>query len=260
LSLPDITNNQLILLLGDGKGAFQTASITLGVSPMTLQVGDFNGDGKLDLVVTSGSGFLGNGNGSFQNPIQASSPGTASAILAGDFNNDNNVDLAALDPLDQLVVIFLGQGDGRLGRRVDYSLPASGGIAGAATADVNGDGKPDIVVAQFNQDGQAITGFLAVLPGNGDGTFQAPLSSQEPNIGISQMIAANFTADGKVDVATSDAGGQWRYQPRCGRWKWNVRNCGYFLYRRNGSQRASDHWRRFQQRREAGSGTRCFGF
>jgi hypothetical protein len=214
LVVTDMTNNQLILLLGDGKGAFQTASITLGVSPMTLQVGDFNGDGKLDLVVTSGSGFpstisilLGNGNGSFQNPIQASSPGTASAILAGDFNNDNNVDLAALDPLDQLVVIFLGQGDGRLGRCVDYSLPASGGIAGAATADVNGDGKPDIVVAQFNQDGQAITGFLAVLPGNGDGTFQAPLSSQEPNIGISQMIAANFTADGKVDVATSDAGG-----------------------------------------------------
>jgi hypothetical protein len=214
LIVTDLNSNRLILLLGDGKGAFKITATTLGASPVTVQVGDFNSDGKLDLVVTSGSGFpstisilLGDGNGNFQKPIEVSSPGIASAILAADFNNDNNLDVAALDPLDQLVVIFLGQGDGTLGERVDYSLPASGGIAGSATADVNGDGKSDVVVSQFNQNGQSITGFLAVLLGNGDGTFQTPLSSQEPNIGIFQMVAADFTGDGIVDVATSDVSG-----------------------------------------------------
>ena len=215
LVVTDLNNNRLILLLGDGKGTFTTTATRLDASPVTMQVGDFNGDGKLDLVVTSGSGFpstisilLGDGNGNFQNPIAVSSPGIPSAILAADFNNDNNLDVAALDSLDQLVVILLGQGDGRLGgQRVDYSLPSSGGIAGSATADVNGDGKSDVVVGQFNQNGQSITGFLTVLLGNGDGTFQAPLSSQEPNIGIFQLLAADFTGDGIVDVATSDVGG-----------------------------------------------------
>lgn len=202
-------NNDLVSLLGNGSGGFQSLSTSMSVSPMTVTVGDFNGDGKLDLAVGSGTGYpssisilLGNGNGTYQQPLAIAFTGTAALMAAGDFNNDNYSDLAAVDTIDNQVTIFLGSGSGSIGGYTDLTLPASGGIAGSA-ADFNGDGKLDVAVAQFNQNAQGITGFIAVLPGKGDGTFKQPVSTPVSNIGIGQMVVGDFNGDGKVDVATA---------------------------------------------------------
>ena len=199
-----------MILLGNGSGGFQSLSTDISIAPITVAVGDFDHNGKLDLAVGAGYGFpssililLGNGDGSFQQTISNGFSGPASQMAVGDFNNDNYLDLAVVATIDSAVVLFLGHGNGSIGGHVDLALPTSGGIAGAAAADFNGDGKLDVSVAQFDQNGQAITGFITVFPGNGDGTFQPLVSTQVPSIGIGQMVAGDFNGDGKVDIATA---------------------------------------------------------
>jgi len=207
-------SNELIVLLGDGAGNFQSKPVQLTQNGVTVQVADFNHDGKADFAVASGNGFpsgililLGNGDGTFQSPLISGFAGAPVALIAGDFNNDNNSDVAAIDAVDSLVTVLLGTGDGGLGRHHDFTLPASGGIAGADSADFNGDGKPDVAVAQFNQDMQGITGFVSVLSANGDGTFQSATTTQTPNIGIIQLLASDNNGDGRSDVVMNDVSG-----------------------------------------------------
>ena len=203
-------SDELVTLLGNGGGGFQMLSTFMSVSPITVAVGDFNHDGKLDLVVGTGNGYpssisilLGNGDGTYQAPRNNGFTGTALPLAIGDFNNDNHLDLAAVDDVNNQVTIFLGSGNGKFGGHMDVTLPASGGVAGSATADFNDDGKTDVAIAQFNQNNQGITGFIAVLRGNGNGTFKGPISTPVSNIGIGQMVAGDFTGNGKVDVATA---------------------------------------------------------
>ena len=118
-------------------------------------------------------------------------------------NNDGRLDLVLPDTTDNVVTIELGDGNGLFANRTDFTLPASRGVASAAVADMNGDGKLDSILIQFNQNNQDITGFISVLLGKGDGTFQTALTSQVPNIGIGDLVLGDFTGDGKLDIATS---------------------------------------------------------
>jgi hypothetical protein len=192
--------------LGNGDGTFQVGT---SVSPpsegpggrtvSSIIAGDFNGDGKSDVMQlmaqTEFNGwfavFLGNGNGTFLAPLVTflDSPCFNLCYAAsGDFNKDGKLDLAV--SVNGNIGIFLGNGDGTFQPEVNYA----GAGSYVAVADFNADGNPDIVMS----DGENVSVFL----GTGTGSFGAPITS--PVGGPANGLAiADFNGDGKPDLAVA---------------------------------------------------------
>ena len=193
-----------------------------GVDAQSVAVADVNGDGHPDLVVAntcidsncvngSVGVLLGNGNGTFQAPVSYNSGGVnADSIVLADVNGDGKLDvLVANDCVDSncaggSVGVLLGNGDGTFQAPVSYN---SGGeyAVSVAAADVNGDGKPDLLVVNiFNSAGNRTQGIVGVLMGNGDGTFQAPVSYNSGGVNASSIVVADVNGDGKPDLLVAN--------------------------------------------------------
>jgi Bacterial Ig-like domain (group 3)/FG-GAP-like repeat len=200
---------EVTILLGKGDGTFTEAgSFPTGSgsdSPYSVAVGDFNGDGKLDLVTADDQNnkvsiLLGNGDGTFQ-PHASYPTGTDSwKVVTGDFNRDGLLDVAVAGA--DGVSVLLGKGDGTLRAAVLYPFNPGGISHYMLTADLNGDGKLDFVVANTK-------GIVGVMMGNGDGTFKAPVTySTGGNPGCCTAVAAaDFRGVGILDLAVTNYGG-----------------------------------------------------
>jgi hypothetical protein len=166
----------------------------------SLVAGDFNGDGKLDLAVSTGatlSILLGNGDGTFNVSTFSTTAQFVGTLVAGDFNNDGKLDLAFPDPYNNLLHLLLGNGDGTF---TEVSTTRVGTTPiWAVAGDFNRDGKLDLAVV--NQAGNNVT----VLLGNGDGSFLRKSTVKvgaEPNA----VTVADFNGDGKLDLAVVNSG------------------------------------------------------
>ena len=196
--------NSVSILLGNGDGTFQAAvNYPAGSTPFSLATGDFNGDGKTDLVAADiGSNsiaiLLGNGDGTFQ-PLVSYSAGVKTASVAvGDFNGDGKADIVASNFGDNTVSVLLGNGDGTFAKAVSYA--AGTGPYFVAIGDFNSDGKADLAVTD------STGGGVAILPGNGDGTFQdAVIYAAGPN--PDYVAVGDFNGDGKPDLAVANGNG-----------------------------------------------------
>jgi hypothetical protein len=206
------------VLLGNGDGTFKpVVTYGAGLQEITaVAVADVNGDAKPDIVVAYACGsscpggavgvLLGNGDGTFQPPVIYLSGGNLSySVAAVDVNGDGKPDIvvANLCALSNTycessmgngaVGVLLGNGDGTFQAAVSYD--SGGGYAWSiAAADINGDGKPDLLVANTN------SGTIGILLGNGDGTFQAAAAYGSGWPGPDSVAVGDLTGGGRLDV------------------------------------------------------------
>jgi hypothetical protein len=219
----DTQGNGLSVLLGNGSGGFQAEHGVVGSGTgLSIATGDFNGDGKPDIVDGPVSGgvievILGNGDGTCGPPGDYSVGAEAVlAVATGDFNHDGKLDVAASvqenNANTYAVRMMLGNGDGTFTMGGNYLL--ADGItqfadnsAWIAIGDFNGDGNSDIVTA--NRGNHFVPGIggvndddVSVLLGNGDGSFQPAVTYPVDSRPFSVAVA-DFDRDGKQDLVTS---------------------------------------------------------
>lgn len=241
------TDGTVSIFLGNGGGSFQSAKTLIlpgtpgnagGDADATdLAVGEFNGDHQMDLAVVNANDpqgvsvsaaagrdeidiFQGNGNGTFQSPQELSLAGNyVQSIVAADVNNDGYPDLVVGDDHGS-VIVLLGNSDGTFQPPSNiFQVGDKTRVDVQGVADMNNDGKPDIVITV----GDGSDSYQAqVLIGNGDGTFQLPTtgltvykynsrSAGSPlnNSGYAStsyahaLAIADFNGDERIDLAVA---------------------------------------------------------
>jgi hypothetical protein len=237
-------NGAVGILLGNGDGTFASAVSygSGGVGTFSVATGIFNGS-NLSVAATNSCAttsdcshgtvavLLGNGDGTLQSAVAYSTGGLdPEFVVVGDFNGDSKPDLAVINDCatsfasacphglasanNSSFGILLGHGDGTFGSVVNYSLSGEWPVSSAAAADVNADGKLDLIIGQRMAGGDDV----AVALGNGDGTFQSPVYYAGTDFGNTSPVAiGDVNGDSKPDVVFTNlynfgspaTGGHW---------------------------------------------------
>lgn len=203
-------NGLLYILKNNGNGTFAAATqVDSQADYESLTVADVNGDGKADIIALSGSlsfgtltnaqilVYLSKGDGTFAAPLSVDSIATAQDLIVQDVNSDGKPDLVLLSSSQSTgafsLTTYLGHGDGTFASGTASSLVGSA-FTSLASADVNGDGKPDVLIAACCGDT-----LSSISYGNGDGTFS---TSYGLSIGSSVNSAqfADLNNDGRPDL------------------------------------------------------------
>ena len=209
---PDMTvanqgSNDVTILLGNGAGSFSAATGSphaVGAGPRYMAIGDANRDGHLDLAVASFTGgkvslLLGDGAGGFgaDNPILTAAG--ASDVSMGDLNNDGKPDMAVSNNTVGTISALLNTTPVSttlsMATAVNYAVGTN--PYSVAIGDTNNDGKQDMAVANY------ASGFVSILSGVGDGTFNAAVNY---TAGTSPIFVAlgDINNDGKLDLSVAN--------------------------------------------------------
>jgi hypothetical protein len=192
------------VLLGNADGTFQPAlTSATGYLHLSLAVGDFNNDRKLDLVTANAydvSVLLGNGDGTFQAATNIGVDGNPQSVAVGDFNGDGTLDLGVTSNIYDYygwnyygrANVLLGNGEGTFS-----ALPTTdlrGYYTSTAVADFNNDGKLDFVTGNDSE-------TVSVLLGDGSGGLGNPTDFSAGYSGQS-VAAEDVNGDGNIDLVT----------------------------------------------------------
>ncbi len=193
--------NKVNVLYGNGDGTFAApVHFTVGTAPSWIDQGDFNHDGRPDLVVvnagpgpsgTTASVLLNTSEGPFALATTCNIGTYAGFVLVRDFNHDGHPDFATANRASGNLSVLLGRGDGTFNPAVHYAVPA--GVAQLACGDYNGDGATDLA---------ALGSSVSILLNNGEGVFGAPV---EHSIGaaLQAISCGNFNGDTQVDLVVA---------------------------------------------------------
>lgn len=188
-----------------GDLCFDALPYLVGALPSDVVLGDFDGDGFLDMAVANHDPALdnrvavlrNNGDGSFAPSVFYPVGDRPFWLVAGDFNGDGSPDLAVTNYFGASVSVLLNLGDGTFAPHTAYSVGIGPTFLDAA--DLDGDGYFDLVVAN------GLESSISVLHNQGDGTFARQVNYEVGPLPYG-IVAADLNADGAVDVAVSNYG------------------------------------------------------
>jgi len=186
----------VFVYLGNKDGTFQAAQSYLpGLHSISAAVADINMDGNADLLVTGTTGLMsliGKGDGTFTNGVTILDTTDLSFVSVADINGDGKPDVLLLRRTSPTVEVLLGNGDGTFQTSSPLMLTLASPPSGLLVADFNGDGYPDLAVA--NPDLNCVTIFL----GTSEGTFSAPAAYT--SYSAFSLATGDLNNDGKPDL------------------------------------------------------------
>jgi hypothetical protein len=205
----EIANLGIFIGYGDGTFAVMiTYSTGSGSAPVSVVVGDFNNDSRLDVAVANSATdnidvLFGNGNGTFSNQMTfpTGSGSEPSSIAIGDFNNDNQLDIAVANQGSDSFSVLLGCANGTFFSALNYFLGDGSGPLSIAVADFNNDSRLDIIVAStFTDNVGVFLGYVSEsflkAPAYSTGLFSQPTS----------IAVGDFDNDTRLDVVVANNG------------------------------------------------------
>lgn len=206
-------SGSLYVMLGHNDGTFGAAQLVPNVTGASVSIGDFNKDGKVDLVVSSPANLtlqavsgkpptagpvtilLGNGDGTFRAGASYNLTFGPGPVTVGDVNGDGIQDLV-VNGLGGGLAVLTGKGDGTFAQSYSQTVLGNGSVGLPVLAAFRGTRTPDIALPMAF----CCQGSVDFLPGNGDGTF-ASLAQVSTGIASTSVVAGDFDGDGRPDLA-----------------------------------------------------------
>lgn len=196
-----IGSDKVSVLLNNGDGTFAAkVDYGTGTQPVSVALGDLNGDGKADIAVANAtsntvSTLFNQGDGTFTPKIDNHTGTSPRSVAVGDLDGDGKTDIVVANGNSNTVSVFLNQGNGFFAAKVDYAAGSS--PRSVALGDFNGDGRPDLAVAN-----SAANAGVSVLLNQGNGTFAAKVdyAALESN----SVAVGDLNGDAKPDIVVTN--------------------------------------------------------